>query len=82
MMTYLFQNSTNPEQVGMYICLLTFIVFVLGFIIGKKLEENIWVSKGKHIGANYAHGEFWYVITEKEYIEKILGFTKVGDEYV
>lgn len=62
------------EQILAFLPFFIFIGFIVGFVIGKKLEENIWVKKGdrKYRTGNFAHGQMWYVITEQEYCEKIL----------
>ena len=86
MMTYIMNLIPKypAEQVIAFLPFFMLITFIIGFIIGKKSEENIWVRKGDKIfrTGNYAKGQMWYVITEEEYVVKLLGFTKVGDEYV
>lgn len=46
----------------------------IGFTLGRWLEENIWIRKGRkeYRTANCARGKFYYVITEEEYVEKFL----------
>jgi len=76
MMTYILNLLPKypAEQILAFLPFFIFFGFIVGFIVGKKLEENIWVKKGDEVyrTGNYARGQMWYVITEKEYIEKIL----------
>jgi hypothetical protein len=48
--------------------------FAVGLMLGREAEASLWRNKGNpdHRTAMCSGGKFFYVVTEKEYIEYIL----------
>jgi hypothetical protein len=57
-----------------YLSLAAIVGWMMGMIMGKIFESNIWREKGNHENrtAKFSKGNFYYVITEKEYCEHFL----------